>query len=649
MHESSLQAKTRVRSAVAVHCKVLVNVLDTNDNAPEVILTSVSTPVQEDAPPGTVIAVISVTDRDSGENGNVDCEIPHHVPFQLHSSFKNYYTLVTSDLLDREAVEEYNITVTARGHGHAASVHRRNVVCQVADVNDNEPRLQAAVNAYLSYSLLDGGDVGGMPVSTYVSVNSDNGNVYALRSFDHERLRSFQVTVQAQDAGLPPLRSNVSVDVFVLDQNDNAPVVAAADAGFLVGRVGATDADSGQNSRLFYQVLQATDPGLFSVALYTGEIRTNRRLVDTDAASHRLLVLVKDNGQPPLSATAAITLSLVDGAAAAEESRPDLGDLAPSPYHYGEDHAVYWMVSLGAVSLTCLGAIVALLAVKGYRDRRSDDGLAGCGCCGSREKTSAADVFVKSNMSGAMTTTGPSGAADGAGGGGGGGGGPISQVYCYKMCLTPESSKSDFMFLKPCSPVMSAQAQNNARGKDYLTSGWSAPERNELVNNATPNEFKDTHKDWTLTKNLKNSAYKRYSSVNMETLLPPHLLSDGMSGSQDEFSCSVAPQYWTWGNHMRECKISLQEERVVPDYSWTTKTMMPQSSYTSPDYQHNVHIPGAASGYCTLKPRTSTPRGELDVYNSFSTFGKKKRLLASYEQTVARDAGLMIANGELFQ
>ncbi|CAL8308666.1 unnamed protein product [Gadus morhua 'NCC'] len=684
MHEIYVQAKDKGPSAVAVHCKVLVNVLDTNDNTPEVILTSVSTPVQEDAPPGTVIAVISVTDRDSGENGNVDCEIPHHVPFQLHSSFKNYYTLVTSDLLDREAVAEYNITVTARDMGAPPRFTRRTIVVQVADVNDNEPRFKqpsytvyltennapgaalcavtaldpdAGQNAYLSYSLLDGGDIGGMPVSTYVSVNSDNGNIYALRSFDHEQLRSFQVTVQAQDAGFPPLRSNVSVDVFVLDQNDNAPVVAsppaarngtapggdavprAADAGFLVGRVSASDADSGQNSRLFYQVLQATDPGLFSVALYTGEIRTNRRLMDTDAASHRLLVLVKDNGQPPLSATASITLSLVDSAS---ESQPDLGDLAPSPYYYGQDYTVYWMVSLGAVSLTCLVAIIVLLAVKGYRDRRSD-GLAGCGCCGSREKTSTADMFVKSNMSGPMTT-GASSGADGAGGGG-----PISQVYCYKMCLTPESSKSDFMFLKPCSPVMSVQAQNNARGKDYLTSGWSALERNELVNNTTPNEFKDTHKDWTLTKNLKNSAYKRYSSVNMETLLPPHLLSDGMSGSQDEFSCSVAPQYWTWGNHMRECKISLQEERVVPDYSWTTKTMMPQCSYTSPDYQHNVHIPGAASGYCTLKPRTSTPRGELDVYNSFSTFGKKKRLLASYEQTVARDAGLMIANGELFQ
>ncbi len=112
MHEIYVQAKDKGPSAVAVHCKVMVNIIDANDNFPEVILTSVSTPVQEDAPPGTVIAVISVMDKDSGDNGNVDCEIPHHVPFQLHSSFKNYYTLVTCDFLDRETISEYNITLT---------------------------------------------------------------------------------------------------------------------------------------------------------------------------------------------------------------------------------------------------------------------------------------------------------------------------------------------------------------------------------------------------------------------------------------------------------------------------------------------------------------------------------------------------------
>lgn len=527
MHEIYIQAKDKGPSAVAVHCKVLVNVLDKNDNLPEVILTSVSTPVQEDAPPGTVIAVISVMDKDSGENGNVDCEIPHHVPFQLHSSFKNYYTLVTSDSLDRETVGEYNITLTARDMGSPPLFTRKTILVQVSDVNDNAPHFKqpsqtvyltennapgasicsvtaldpdSGQNAYLSYSILDG-DIQGMPVSTYVSINSDNGNIYALRSFDHEQLKNFQITVQAQDAGFPPLSGNVSVTIFILDQNDNAPVIVApvsvngtapaeavprsVDPGHLITKIKAVDADSGQNSRLFYQMLQATDPSLFSVALYTGEIRTIRHLVEKDPPRHRLLILVKDNGQPPLSATVSIMLSVVDSL---PDSQPDLGDLSLG---HSSNLTLYLIVSLGAVSFAFLVAIIVLVAVRKLKDRTGESGslpsICCCCCSGSDASSSSSsssstttEVFKKSNLNVRMSAGAPTEANTG---------GALPQVYCYKMCLTPESSKSDFMFLKPCSPVMSVH-QNNTKSTDYLTSGWSALDRSEVTNNraATPSE-----------------------------------------------------------------------------------------------------------------------------------------------------------------
>nr|XP_046267693.1 protocadherin-10-like [Scatophagus argus] len=660
MHEIYVQAKDKGPSAVAVHCKVLVNVLDKNDNLPEVILTSVSTPVQEDAPPGTVIAVISVMDKDSGENGNVDCEIPHHVPFQLHSSFKNYYTLVTCDFLDRETVSEYNITLTARDMGSPPLFTRKTILVQVCDVNDNAPRFKqpsytvyltennapgasicsvtamdpdSGQNAYLSYSIMEG-DIQGMPVSTYVSINSDNGNIYALRSFDHEQLKNFQIIVQAQDAGFPPLVNNVSVNIFILDQNDNAPVIVSpvlqngtapsetvpksVDAGHLVTKIRAVDADAGQNSRLFYQMLQATDPSLFSIALYTGEIRTIRQLVEKDPTRHRLVILVKDNGQPPLSATVSIILSVVDSL---PDSQPDLGDLSQSPHH-SSNFTLYLIVSLGAISFTFLVAIIVLVAVRRLKGRPSNresnfPSIGECCCCSRTETPASTEVFKKSNLN-LRKSTSSSGCAETNGNG------ALPQVYCYKMCLTPESSKSDFMFLKPCSPVMSVQ-QNNAKSTDYLTSGWSALERA-----TTPNELKYSNKDWTWTKNQRNSAYKRYSSANMEGTL-----SHQRKYHADGFSCSVAPQYWTWGSHMKDYKMSLQEG-AVPNYSWVPKYTQPHSE--PPDYQHNVYIPGTTSDYSTLK---LTSRGELDVYNTFSTFGKKKRFISHYEQSFDRDDGLI--------
>uniref|UniRef100_UPI00295495D5 protocadherin alpha-10-like n=1 Tax=Panthera onca TaxID=9690 RepID=UPI00295495D5 len=119
------------------HCTVLIEVLDINDNAPELLVTSLSLSVPEDAPLGTVIALISVTDRDAGGNGQVTCSLTPHVPFKLVSTFKNYYSLVLDSALDRESVADYALVVTARDGGSPSLSATASVSVEVADVNDN--------------------------------------------------------------------------------------------------------------------------------------------------------------------------------------------------------------------------------------------------------------------------------------------------------------------------------------------------------------------------------------------------------------------------------------------------------------------------------------------------------------------------------
>ncbi|XP_048399413.1 protocadherin gamma-A11-like isoform X7 [Stegostoma tigrinum] len=404
--EISVQAVDKGSGSVPVHCDVIVDVDDVNDNAPEVTVTSLSSSVPEDALLGTVLALISVTDSDVGENGNTHCQIPKNLPFELDSTFKNYYRLVTKDLLDREMVSQYDITVTCWDEGSPVLTSNKTIQLKISDINDSPPRFSQSSyttyitennvigssiysapafdsdlnqNSRLSYSILQT-QVGHDPVSNYVSINSDSGVISAERSFDYEELKKFQIRVQALDAGIPPLSSNVDVFVVILDQNDNAPVIISpipeygstavetvsrsAEPGYLVTKVSATDADSGPNARLSYQLAQATDPGLFTIAPDTGEIWTVRRITGQDATKQRLVVLVKDDGLPPLTATINIILSLTDSESEilSEVNSLTEDDRLPS------DLSLYLVIALGTTSSIFL-MILVILAIKVHQSR----------------------------------------------------------------------------------------------------------------------------------------------------------------------------------------------------------------------------------------------------------------------------------------
>ncbi|XP_069725717.1 protocadherin alpha-C2-like isoform X5 [Phaenicophaeus curvirostris] len=329
-YEIYVQATDQGPVSMAGHCKVLVNIVDANDNVPEVVLTSLYSPVPEDARTGTVVALMSVTDQDSGLNKQVSLRIPPGLPFTLNS-FKNSYTLITQGKLDHEKAAAYNITVTATDSGSPPLSSQKVIHVEISDINDNPPRFEepeysvyipennpigallctikatdpdVAENAYVSYALLDG-EIEGLPVASYVSIKSDSGEMYAVRSFDYERLREFQVVVQAQDAGVPPLSSTATVHIYVVDENDHAPQILyptstntsaalemlprSAYAGYLVTKIIAIDGDSGQNAWLFFHLVQTSDPGLFRIELHTGEIRTTRKLGE-DSTSFNLTV-----------------------------------------------------------------------------------------------------------------------------------------------------------------------------------------------------------------------------------------------------------------------------------------------------------------------------------------------------------------------
>ncbi|KAL3973028.1 putative protein kinase C theta type [Sarotherodon galilaeus] len=386
--------------------KVVIDITDVNDNAPFINLKSLTNPIPENASPGTEVGIINVQDRDSENNRQVRCSIERGVPFKLVPSIKNYYSLVTTGQLDRELVFGYNITITATDEGSPPLSSSKSVQLSVADINDNPPVFEEqSYSAYVSennkpgstlcsvsardpdwrqngtvvYSLL-AGEVNGAPVSSYLSVNGDTGVIHAVRSFDYEQFRSFKVNVMARDNGSPPLSSNVTVSVFISDMNDNSPqilypssegnsfmtelVPKAAHGGSLVSKVIAVDADSGQNAWLSYQIVKSTDPGLFTIGVHSGEIRTQRDISESDSMKQNLVVAVKDNGQPSLSATCSMYLLISDNLAEV----PELKDL-----YYNESNSKltsYLIIALVSVSTFFLTFIIIILGLRFCRRRK---------------------------------------------------------------------------------------------------------------------------------------------------------------------------------------------------------------------------------------------------------------------------------------
>ncbi|KAL0182393.1 hypothetical protein M9458_021768, partial [Cirrhinus mrigala] len=403
--ELRVQARDKGVPPKSTHSKILIEVVDENDNAPELIVTPLMESVKEDAKAGTAVALVTVSDKDGGKNGIVHCALKGSFPFKLDTSYNNHYSLVVDGLLDRESVSLYNITITAADEGTPPLSSSTVITAHISDVNDNAPHFPAPVinaflsengqagglvtkvsaddsdtgeNAELSYSLLDSSS-SSVPITTLININSLSGEIFSLQSFNHEETRRFQFQVMATDSGVPPLSSNATVNVFILDENDNSPVILppysepgsvnsenipySAEAGYFVAKIRAVDADSGYNALLSYHLIEPKGTNLFRIGSSTGEIRTKRRMSDNDLKTHPLLITVSDNGEPSLSATMSMDVVVVESLDDIKTSFREV----PVKEESFSDLNLYLLIAIVSVSVIFLLSLVGLIAAKCYR------------------------------------------------------------------------------------------------------------------------------------------------------------------------------------------------------------------------------------------------------------------------------------------
>ncbi|KAM6953610.1 protocadherin alpha-4-like isoform 5-T5 [Aplochiton taeniatus] len=506
-YEIRVQASDQGSSPRKGYSKILVEVIDANDNIPEISVTSLMSPIKEDVGKGTVVALVTVSDKDGGNNGLTSCKLVGSVPFKLTLNYNSHYSLVIDGPLDRETTSQYNITITATDEGTPPLSSISVVTIDVSDVNDNPPRFPEPViniyvkensptgtvvytlvafdpdsnqNSQITYSLSEIAATS-VSVSSAINVNSVTGDIVSLQSFNYEQLKSVQFKVQATDSGVPPLSSNATVNVFILDENDNSPGVLApyavdgtvhtesipysAEAGYFVAKIRAVDADSGYNALLSYYISEPKGSNLFRVGTSTGEIRTKRRMSDNDLQTHPLVMLVSDNGEPSLSATVSIEVLVVDSA----------GDLQTQLRHVTQveesfsDLNMYLLIAITSVSVIFLLSLITLIAVKCHRTDSS---------------------FRR--YSPPMITTHPDGSWSYS-----------KSTQQYDVCFSSDTLKSDVVVFPASFPPVDAELISN-NGSDTFSRTQTLPNKEKP---------KAPTADWRYSASLRAGMQ---SSVHME-------------------------------------------------------------------------------------------------------------------------------------
>ncbi|XP_026553835.1 protocadherin-18 [Pseudonaja textilis] len=413
-YEIDAQAQDLGPNSIPAHCKIIIKVVDVNDNKPEINLNLMSPEkeeiayISEKASTETFVALVRVQDKDSGLNGEVVCKLHGHGHFKLQKTYENNYFILTNTTLDREKRSEYSLTVIAEDKGTPSLSTVKHFTVQIMDENDNPPQFQTnryeivilennSPGAYITSVTATDPDLGdngqvtytilesfilGSSITTYVTIDPSNGAIYALRTFDHEEVSLIIFMVQARDGGSQQLASNTTVVLTIIDENDNAPLIVGpalhnntaeisipkeADSNHCITRIRATDRDSGVNAELSCALAASSEEGLFVMDPQTCDIYLNASIESVTSTEWELTVVVRDKGSPQLSTKALLKCSVVKNIYQLSSTE------ATYPSQPPLDISMITIISLGAICAVLLVVMVvfATMCNREKKDTRS--------------------------------------------------------------------------------------------------------------------------------------------------------------------------------------------------------------------------------------------------------------------------------------
>ena len=300
--------------------------------------------VKESEPAFSPIAFFTVKNTDAS-GASVECHLEGSGPFRLtpYQQLQNEYLLETTEDLDYEETQEYELTVVTvvAGGGGGAEVLKNVLKVHVLDENDNAPVFkQSFVEVsveennppdtfvfQLQATDLDSGDrgeviylLGGDAPPAVFSLDRRTGVLSVSAALDREERESYRFMVRAVDQGAPRKESVATVLIRVADRNDNTPRFINKDFTFFVpenfpgfGEIGVlsvTDADAGENGWVALSILNGSDA--FVIDTGRGALRARAPLDREQQGTYELWVEAVDGGKPALSCATMVTVLLLD-------------------------------------------------------------------------------------------------------------------------------------------------------------------------------------------------------------------------------------------------------------------------------------------------------------------------------------------------
>ncbi|GAB1604117.1 protocadherin beta-15-like [Argonauta hians] len=330
---------------------VQVSVIDVNDNQPKFSQQTYNISISGTHHISSPIFVLSATDLDSGQNGNITYNLYEKSSTYAERNFKlssngeiflkrNFY---------KNTKQIYKLYIEAKDGGIPSLSSKAMLIVNVLNNQNNAPIINidfvnplaktataiseaSKINSFIAYVLVIDADSGSngqikcninhkMFQLSYM--DSKEYKILLKQPLDRETMDHYVVSIVCHDMGSPPLKAKKQFSVKVTDVNDVEPHFTKDTFQFLtyenqkvdfpIGFINATDPDLGDGGQLTYSIINDNNNDNIPFELSKDGFISTSQSIDREMKDmYKFEVLVKDNGIPSLNDTANIIIEILD-------------------------------------------------------------------------------------------------------------------------------------------------------------------------------------------------------------------------------------------------------------------------------------------------------------------------------------------------